>query len=554
MTINADEITEVLKSYIENYTATFEESTYGSIIQVGDNITRIYGLSDARAGELVLFENGTYGIIMNLEEYCIGCVILGSDVDIQEGQSVKRTGKIARVPVGKQLLGRAVNPLGIPIDGKGPIKAEKSRPVEFPAPRVIDRQPVSKPLYTGIKAIDSLVPIGRGQREMIIGDRQTGKTAIAIDTILNQTPEDVYCIYVAIGQKTSSVASVIEILRRYDKLKNTTIVMASANEPASLLYLAPYAGCAIAEEYMYNGEDALVIYDDLTKHANAYRELSLLLRRPPGREAYPGDVFYLHSRLLERSARLSDMLGGGSSTALPIVETQMGDVSAYIPTNIISITDGQIYLDRDLFHKGIRPAVDVGLSVSRVGGSAQIPAMKKVAAPLRLDLAQFRELEAFMKFSSEELEKGCRSMMVRGKRITEVLKQNQFNPVSAPYQIAVLYSAARGHIDDLPLDQVQVMETMFISFLKGNFPQYENQIRATGEFTRLAEDILLDAIHKFKKIYLTEYIGHERIESTREDSFHKRIWKEIEEEEHEAEEKEEELEAGLEEVRKFLGQ
>jgi len=554
MTLNADEITEVLKKHIENYNATFEESTYGTIIQVGDNIARIYGLSDARSGELIQFENGTYGIVMNLEEYSIGCVILGSDVDIQEGQKVKRAGRIARIPTGKELLGRVVNPLGIPLDGKGPIRTETTRPVEFPAPRVVERQPVNKPLYTGIKAIDSLVPIGRGQREMIIGDRQTGKTAIAIDAILNQKPEDVYCVYVAIGQKTSSIASVIEILRRHDRLKNTTIVNASANEPASLLYLAPYAGCAIAEEYMYNGDDALVIYDDLTKHANAYRELSLLLRRPPGREAYPGDVFYLHSRLLERSARLSDSLGGGSSTALPIVETQMGDVSAYIPTNIISITDGQIYLDRDLFHKGIRPAVDVGLSVSRVGGSAQIQAMKKITAPLRLDLAQFRELETFMKFSSEQLDRGCQNIMVRGARITEVLKQKQFSPVSAPYQIAVLYSAARGYIDDVPPDQVQVVESMLISFLKGNFPQYENQIRATGEFTRLAEDILLNAIHKFKKIYLHELVEHEKVESDHEDSFHRRIWKEIEEKEHEVNELEGELNADLEEVRKSIGQ
>ena len=549
MELGAEEITRILKDEIENYSTRFEEADYGTVTRVGDNIAQIYGLSQARAGELLKFEKGVYGIVFNLEEYNVGCVILGSDLEIQEGQKVYRTGKIVEVPVGEALLGRVVDPLGQPLDGKGPIITDKFRPIEAHAPSLIDREPVTEPLYTGLKAIDSLVPIGRGQREMIIGDRQTGKTAIAIDTIINQKPGDVYCIYVAIGQKASSIAGVIEVLKQFDRLKNTIIVAASANSPASMLYISAYAGCAIAEEFMYNGKDALVIYDDLTKHANAYRELSLLLRRPPGREAYPGDVFYLHSRLLERSARVTGMIGGGSSTALPIIETQMGDVSAYIPTNVISITDGQIFLDRDLFHQGFRPAVDVGLSVSRVGGSAQIKAMKQVAGTLRLDLAQFRELESFMKFSAEDLEQGCKNIVTRGQRIIEALKQEQFSPMKAPYQIALLYAASRGQINKVSIDKIKEMEKPFISFLKGKYPQYALEIEGTGKFTRIAEDLLLEAIHEFLKLYLSHVIDREEIRTNREDAFQKRITQKLEEGEQEVKELEDDLVAGLEKMK-----
>lgn len=552
MPIEPEDITAILKKHIQSYSTSFHEENYGTVIQVGDDIAQVYGLSDARAGELLEFENGVFGMVMNLEEYNIGCVILGSDVEIQEGQRVNRTGRIVQVPVGDALLGRVINPLGQPLDGKGPIQTETFRDLERPAPGVVERQPVTEPLYIGLKAVDSLVPVGRGQREMIIGDRQTGKTAIALDAILNQEPGDVRCIYVAIGQKASSIAGVIDVLKQHDRLKNTIIVTATANDPPSMLYIAPYAGCAMAEEYMYTGRNALVIYDDLTKHANSYRELSLLLRRPPGREAYPGDVFYLHSRLLERSARLSTPLGGGSSTALPIIETQMGDVSAYIPTNVISITDGQIFLDRELFHKGFRPAVDVGLSVSRVGGSAQIPAMKKVAGTLRLDLAQFREMEAFMKFSSDELDKGCQVLIERGRRIIESLKQRQFRPMAIPYQIAMLYAASRGHMDLVPLDKIQVLEEPFLSFLRGNYPLYEQEILRTGEFTRRAEDILLEAIHRFIQLYLSKHLDRDEMQVGREESFRRRIWKEIKENDEASAGLEEELAADLNKFKKEI--
>ncbi|MHB2016263.1 MAG: F0F1 ATP synthase subunit alpha, partial [Candidatus Xenobia bacterium] len=427
MAIRPEEITEILKREIEGYRSEAEEVNYGSVIQVGDNIATIYGLSEARAGELLSFKRtGIFGIVFNLEEDTIGCVVLGRDTEIKEGDVVERTGKIVQVPAGESLLGRVLDPLGRPIDGKGPLGETTMRPIEARAPGVVERQPVTVPVQTGLKAIDTMVPIGRGQRELIIGDRQTGKTAIGIDAILNQGDQDMICIYVAIGQKTNSVAAVVEILEQHDALKYTIVVAAMAHEPPSLLYLAPYTGCAMGEYFRDKGKDVLIIYDDLTKHAKAYREMSLLLRRPPGREAYPGDVFYLHSRLLERASRLSEKLGGGSLTALPIIETQLGDVSAYIPTNVISITDGQIYLDTAQFYQGIRPAVDVGLSVSRVGGSAQVKAMKQVAGQLRLDLAQYRALAAFTKLSADELDKASRDQLTRGERVVNTLKQKQF--------------------------------------------------------------------------------------------------------------------------------
>jgi F-type H+-transporting ATPase subunit alpha len=489
----SSEIIEILKQEIQGFSPEYKEADYGVVVQVGDNIVRISGLTEVRAGEMLLFENGSYGIIFNLEEYSIGCVILGADREIQEGQHVQRTGKFVQVPVGKELLGRVVNSLGQPLDGKGPINAARFRPIEATAPKVIDREPVNRPLCTGIKAIDALTPIGRGQRELIIGDRQTGKTAIAVDAIISQTPEDVYCIYVAIGQKASSIVSVVETLEKHDRLKNTIVIAASANDPAGMLFVAPYAGCAMAEEFMYSGSDVLIVYDDLTKHANSYRELSLLLHRPPGREAYPGDVFYLHSRLLERSAKLSQALGAGSSTALPIIETQMGDGSAYIPTNVISITDGQIYLDRDLFHQGVRPAVDVGLSVSRVGGAAQTRAMKKVSGTLRLDLSQFREMETFMKISSEGIGKASQMQLARGKRIVEALKQPQFHPLSFPYQIPVLYLIAQGMFDDMPAGNVGPMEEKLHRILREKYPGYEEEVSKSGELTPQAESLIKQA-------------------------------------------------------------
>ena len=473
--IRPEEITEILKKEIENYQPQVQEVNFGTVIQVGDSIARVYGLSQAAAGELLKFESGLYGIVFNLEEEIIGCVILGEDESIKEGDKVYRTGRIVEVPVGPELAGRVVNPLGEPLDGKGEIKAKKFRPIEAMAPGVVERQPVVVPLQTGLKAIDALVPIGRGQRELIIGDRQTGKSAIAIDAILNQKGKGVYCIYVAVGQKTNTVASVVEILEKNGAMEYTTVIAALANQAASLLYIAPYAGCAMGEEFMYNGKDVLIVYDDLSKHAQAYRELSLLMRRPPGREAYPGDVFYLHSRLLERAAKLSDDLGGGSMTALPIIETQLGDVSAYIPTNVISITDGQIYLDTDLFYQGVRPAVDVGLSVSRVGGSAQIKAMKQVTGPLRLDLAQYRELAAFTKFGTEELDKASRQQLDRGARIVEVLKQPRLKPEDVADQIVSLYAAVNGFLDDLELDLVQPFEEQLLEHLKAT----ENDILET---------------------------------------------------------------------------
>jgi len=496
--IRPDEITSILRKQIEEFEAEVEVAEVGIVTQVGDGIARIYGLEKAMAGELVEFPGGTYGMVLNLEEDSVGCVILGPYTHIKEGDRVKRTGRIAEVPVGEALIGRVVNALGQPIDGKGPIRTDKFRPIESPAPGVIYRRPVNTPLQTGIKAIDAMIPIGRGQRELIIGDRQTGKTAIAVDTIINQKGQNVICIYVAIGQKASTVASVVRKLEEHGAMDYTIVVSATASEPAPMLYIAPYAGCAMGEYFMYEQHrDVLCIYDDLSKHAAAYRELSLLLRRPPGREAYPGDVFYLHSRLLERAARLSDEMGGGSLTALPIIETQAGDVSAYIPTNVISITDGQIYLESDLFYAGVRPAINVGLSVSRVGGAAQIKAMKQVAGRLRLDLAQYRELAAFAQFGSD-LDKVTQARLARGERMVEILKQDQYQPMPVEEQVAVLYAAVNGYLDDLPVEKVRTFETEFLRYLRTQKPGVLAGIREKKELTAEIEDQLKQAIQEVK--------------------------------------------------------
>jgi F-type H+-transporting ATPase subunit alpha len=498
MSIKPEEISSLIKQQIEQYQAEMEVSDVGTVIQVGDGIARIFGLSQVMAGELLEFENGVMGMALNLEEDNVGAVILGPYTEIREGDQVKRTGRIMEVPVGEALLGRVVNPLGQPLDGKGDIETDQFRPVESPAPGVVDRKSVHEPLQTGIKAIDSMIPIGRGQRELIIGDRQTGKTAIAIDTIINQKDEDVICIYVAIGQKQSTVASVVEKLRRFGAMDYTIVVNASASDPAPLLYLAPYAGCAMGEYFMYQGRHVLVVYDDLSKQAAAYRELSLLLRRPPGREAFPGDVFYLHSRLLERAAKLNDERGGGSLTALPFIETQAGDVSAYIPTNVISITDGQIFLESDLFYAGVRPAVNVGLSVSRVGGSAQIKAMKKVAGGLRLDLAQYRELAAFAQFGSD-LDKATQARLARGERVTELLKQDENQPMPVEKQVASLYTATKGYLDDIPVADVRRFEREFLSFLDAEHADILKDIKEKKDLTEEIENRLKQAIESFKK-------------------------------------------------------
>ncbi|MGI6127169.1 MAG: F0F1 ATP synthase subunit alpha [Planifilum sp.] len=498
MSIKPEEISSLIKQQIEQYQAEMEVSDVGTVIQVGDGIARIFGLSQVMAGELLEFENGVMGMALNLEEDNVGAVILGPYTEIREGDQVKRTGRIMEVPVGEALLGRVVNPLGQPLDGKGDIETDQFRPVESPAPGVVDRKSVHEPLQTGIKAIDSMIPIGRGQRELIIGDRQTGKTAIAIDTIINQKDEDVICIYVAIGQKQSTVASVVEKLRRFGAMDYTIVVNASASDPAPLLYLAPYAGCAMGEYFMYQGRHVLVVYDDLSKQAAAYRELSLLLRRPPGREAFPGDVFYLHSRLLERAAKLNDEKGGGSLTALPFIETQAGDVSAYIPTNVISITDGQIFLESDLFYAGVRPAVNVGLSVSRVGGSAQIKAMKKVAGGLRLDLAQYRELAAFAQFGSD-LDKATQARLARGERVTELLKQDENQPMPVEKQVASLYTATKGYLDDIPVADVRRFEREFLSFLDAEHADILKDIKEKKDLTEEIENRLKQAIESFKK-------------------------------------------------------
>ncbi|WP_414045679.1 F0F1 ATP synthase subunit alpha [Macrococcus equi] len=498
MAIKAEEISALLKSQIANYESGMTVTDVGTVIQVGDGIALVHGLNNVMAGELVEFHNGVLGLAQNLEENNVGVVILGPYLDIKEGDEVKRTGRIMEVPVGEELIGRVVNPLGQPIDGRGPLNTTKTRPIESPATGVMDRKSVDEPLQTGIKAIDALVPIGRGQRELIIGDRQTGKTTVAIDTILNQKDEDMICVYVAIGQKESTVRTAVETLRQHGALDYTIVVSASASQPAPLLYIAPYAGVAMAEEFMFNGKHVLIVYDDLTKQAAAYRELSLLLRRPPGREAYPGDVFYLHSRLLERAAKLNDDLGGGSITALPFVETQAGDISAYVPTNVISITDGQIFLQSDLFFSGVRPAINAGLSVSRVGGSAQIKAMKKVAGTLRLDLASYRELESFAQFGSD-LDPQTKAKLERGKRTVEVLKQDQNKPLTVDKQVTILYALTKGHLDDIPVEDITRFEDELLAWIGLNAPHIYQEIRETKGLP--ADETFVEAFNAFKKVF-----------------------------------------------------
>ena len=497
MNLKPEEISSVIKEEIKRYSSHMSVAEVGTVIQVADGIARIHGLEKAMQGELLEFPHGVRGMVLNLEEDNVGAVLLGDATNIEEGDIVKTTGTVVEVPVGDEMIGRVVNALGQPIDGKGPISSRKFRKIERVASGVIDRKSVDTPLQTGIKAIDSMVPIGRGQRELIIGDRQTGKTAIAIDTIINQKGQNVKCIYVAIGQKASTIANIVKTLEENGAMDYTTVVASTSSELAPLQYIAPYSGCAIGEEWMENGEDVLIIYDDLSKHATAYRTLSLLLRRPPGREAYPGDVFYLHSRLLERAARLSDELGGGSLTALPIIETQAGDVSAYIPTNVISITDGQIYLETEMFNAGFRPAVNAGLSVSRVGGSAQIKAMKKIAAPIRVELAQFRELASFAQFGSE-LDADTKEKLAQGERIREVLKQPQYAPVPVEYQVIILYAATRKHLLDIPTEKVLEFEEALFEYIKTKYPEIPERIKETRVLSDEAEQKLIQAIGECK--------------------------------------------------------
>ena len=497
MNLKPEEISSVIKEEIKRYSSHMSVAEVGTVIQVADGIARIHGLEKAMQGELLEFPHGVRGMVLNLEEDNVGAVLLGDATNIEEGDIVKTTGTVVEVPVGDEMIGRVVNALGQPIDGKGPISSRKFRKIERVASGVINRKSVDTPLQTGIKAIDSMVPIGRGQRELIIGDRQTGKTAIAIDTIINQKGQNVKCIYVAIGQKASTVANIVKTLEENGAMDYTTVVASTSSELAPLQYIAPYAGCAIGEEWMENGEDVLIIYDDLSKHATAYRTLSLLLRRPPGREAYPGDVFYLHSRLLERAARLSDELGGGSLTALPIIDTQAGDVSAYIPTNVISITDGQIYLETEMFNAGFRPAVNAGLSVSRVGGSAQIKAMKKIAAPIRVELAQFRELASFAQFGSE-LDADTKEKLAQGERIREVLKQPQYAPVPVEYQVIILYAATRKHLLDIPTEKVLEFEEALFEYIKTKYPEIPESIKETRVLSDEAEQKLIQAIGECK--------------------------------------------------------
>ncbi|KAF1305472.1 F0F1 ATP synthase subunit alpha [Enterococcus saccharolyticus] len=501
MAIKAEEISALIKEQIKNYQSKLSVEEVGTVTYIGDGIARAHGLENAMSGELLEFSNGSFGMAQNLESNDVGIIILGDFETIREGDKVKRTGRIMEVPVGEALIGRVVNPLGQPIDGQGPIDTEKSRPVEAQAPGVMQRKSVAEPMQTGLKAIDALVPIGRGQRELVIGDRKTGKTSIAIDTIINQKGQDMICIYVAIGQKDSTVRAQVETLRRYGALDYTIVVSAGASQPAPLLYIAPYAGTAMGEEFMYNGKHVLIIFDDLSKQAVAYRELSLLLRRPPGREAYPGDVFYLHSRLLERAAKLSDDLGGGSMTALPFVETQAGDISAYIPTNVISITDGQIFLENDLFYSGVRPAVAAGLSVSRVGGSAQIKAMKKVAGTLRLDLASYRELEAFTQFGSD-LDAATQAKLSRGRRTVEILKQKLHSPLPVEKQVVILYALTHGFLDAVPVNSLLDFEEQLFEYLEANHSELFDVIRETKDLP--AEADLDKGIKEFQEMYVAE--------------------------------------------------
>ncbi len=500
--INPEEISSVIKSRLESFSQTYDLAQVGKVLEVGDGIARVYGLEDAMSGELVYFpKQDIYGMVLNLEEESVGVCLFGDDSDVLEGDEVRCTGRIAEVPVGDGLIGRVVNPLGMPIDGKGEVKSDRFRPIERIAPGVIERQPVKEPLQTGIKAIDAMIPIGRGQRELIIGDRQTGKTAIAIDTIINQKGKGVVCVYVAIGQKNSTIANIVKTLERFGAMDYTIIVAAGASEPAPLLYIAPYAGCAMAEEFLETGRHALIIYDDLTKHAQAYREMSLLLRRPPGREAYPGDIFYAHSRLLERACKYSDAKGGGSLTALPIIETQAGDVTTYIPTNVISITDGQIYLETNLFYQGIRPAINVGLSVSRVGGNAQVKAMKQVAGRLRLDLAQYREMEAFAQFGTE-LDKATIAQLERGRRLVEILKQGQYKPMSLAEEVMVLYVGVNGYLDDIPMERIKEFEEAWLAALKTDYKQILDEIESKKEISEDLDAQIKKAVEEFKSGFL----------------------------------------------------
>ena len=500
MELRAEEISQIIKDQIENYEKKVEVSETGTILTVGDGIARIYGLENAMAGELLLFPHDIYGMVLNLEEDNVGAAIFGEDTEISEGDEVKRTGRIVEVPVGEALLGRVVNALGQPIDGKGPISSEHSRRVEIKAPGIVDRQSVHEPLQTGLKAIDSMVPIGRGQRELIIGDRQTGKTAVAIDTIINQKNTDVFCIYVAIGQKRSTVAQVVAKLEEFGAMEYTTVVAATASEPAPLQFLSPYSGVTMGEYFRDSGKHALIIYDDLSKQAVAYRQLSLLLRRPPGREAYPGDVFYVHSRLLERAAKMSAERGGGSLTALPIIETQAGDVSAYIPTNVISITDGQIFLESDLFYSGIRPAINVGLSVSRVGGSAQVKAMKQVAGSLRLDLAQYREMAAFAQFGSD-LDKATQAMLARGSRLVEILKQDQYSPLPMEKQVLIIYAAINGYIDGYEEAVLLRYEAELFAYIAANQATLLDDLRAKKTIDDDLKARIEAALTAFKEVF-----------------------------------------------------
>jgi|UniRef100_A0A7C3SJQ6 F-type H+-transporting ATPase subunit alpha len=500
MEIRAEEISQIIRTQIKDYEKKVEVAETGTVLSVGDGIARVYGVEKCMAMELLEFPGGIYGIALNLEEDNVGCAILGEDTHIKEGDIVKRTGRIAEVPVGDAVIGRVIDPVGNPLDGKGPIEAKEFRRIELKAPGVIDRQPVNEPMYTGYKAIDSMTPIGRGQRELIIGDRQIGKTALCVDAIINQKDSDIFCIYVAIGQKKSTVAQVVDALERHGAMKYTTVVNASASEPAPLQYIAAYAGCAMGEYFRDTGRHALIIYDDLTKQAQAYRQISLLLRRPPGREAYPGDIFYNHSRLLERAAKLNDQLGGGSLTALPIIETQQGDVSAYIPTNVISITDGQVYLEPGLFFSGVRPAINVGLSVSRVGGAAQVKAMKQVAGMLRLELAQYRELAAFAQFGSE-LDKATQQQLNRGMRLVEILKQPQYQPLPMVKQVSIIYAGTRGFLDKYPVEVLGEYERQFYNFMETRHPEIWQELEAKKEFTADLDNRMRAALEEFDKVF-----------------------------------------------------
>ncbi len=498
MAFRPEEVSTILQKEIEKYETKLEMESVGTVLQIGDGIARIWGLEDAMQSELLKFPNDIIGLVLNLEKDSVSAAIFGEDTQIKEGDTVKKTGAVARVPVGEALVGRVVNSLGQPLDGKGPIVTDQYRPIEGGAPNVVSRQPVNEPVQTGLKAVDSMIPIGRGQRELIIGDRQTGKTALALDAIINQRDSDIFCVYVAIGQKSSTVAQVIETFKKHGAMEYTTVVVAGANEPAPLQYIAPYAGCAIGEEFLYTGRHSLCVYDDLSKHAQAYRQLSLLVRRPPGREAYPGDIFYLHSRLLERAAKLSDEKGGGSLTALPIIETQAGDVAAYIPTNVISITDGQIYLEPDLFYSGVRPAINVGISVSRVGGKAQVKAMRKVAGRLRLDLAQYRELAAFAQFGSD-LDETTQRQLTRGERTVEILKQNQYVPMPLERQVAIIWVAVNGYLDELPNEACKKFEEEFFAYLQKDYPDILHDISTRKELDENTEEKLKKAVLKFRE-------------------------------------------------------